>query len=103
MNNEALLKANTASAIIKMVTGFEPLIIERPEGGALITFNEADRREVTALIEKTITKAIKAPPGDMSLDILPVLSPLAIKYLLPLIIGLVLIGAIGGYFIGYSK
>jgi hypothetical protein len=103
MNDDALLKANTASAVIKMVTGFEPLIIEKQGGGAFVTFADTDRKKVTALIETTAKNAIKAPPGDVTLDIFPVVTPLLFKYLLPAVVVLVLIGAIGGYTLGHSK
>jgi hypothetical protein len=102
MDTEVTLKAQGAASLIQMITGYTPAIIEQPNGGALISFNEGDREAVTAQIESLITKAIKAPAGDVSFDILPVVSPLAFKYVLPVIIALILFGAAGGYFIGHK-
>ena len=103
LTTDLQLKADGAASIISMVTGYKPEVIEKQNGGALLSFNDTDRPAVTALIEKTMQEAINAPAGDLSLDLVPLLSPLALKYLLPVVIGLLVLGAVGGYFAGSSK
>jgi len=92
------LKAQTLAAAFKMITGFEPAVTERLDGTALLIFREEDLPKIRATIETLALKQGKSK-GDVSVALAPIMSPLAIKYLLPVIAGIFIAGGIGGYFL----
>jgi hypothetical protein len=93
------IKAQAIAYGLKSVTGYDPLISERPDGTALISFNAFDLPAIRKNIESIALKA-GTSKGDVSVALKPIFIPLALKYLLPVILGLVAIGAVSGFFIG---
>lgn len=96
MNPVTSLKAQAIAFGLKTVTGFDPLVSERPDGRALILFKQADLPQIRKNVEALALKAGQGT-GDVSVDLKPVLAPIAIKYMLPLILGAVAIGGVAGY------
>lgn len=90
------------SSGLKSITGCDPVTYERPDGSAMIAFRESDLPQVRSAIEKAILKAGKAKT-DVSIALKPILVPLTLKYALPVILVLILLGGFTGYMLGRGR
>lgn len=81
------IKAEAIAAGFKMMTGFAPAVTERPDGTAYLVFAQADVPKIRSKIEEIALKAGKGG-GDVSMSLSPIMTPLAFKYMLP-VIGLI--------------
>jgi hypothetical protein len=97
MQLQTQIKAGIIAGAFKAITGYEPMITERPDGSAYLVFKTEEIPKIRASLQQLTVKAGKAT-GDVSVSIAPVLLPLVLKYALPVIIGLVA----GGAFLGYA-
>lgn len=97
MNPITNIKAQTLSAALKMILGYEPQIVETAGGKAVLNFRKEDIPKVRYALEAMAFKAGKARGGDVSVNLAPVVAPMALKYVAPVVGGLVLAGGIAGY------
>jgi hypothetical protein len=90
------IKAQTLAAALKMILGYQPQITETPDGRAVLVFNTQDIPKIRRALQAMAFKAGKTG-GDVSVNIMPVVAPMALKYVAPVVVGLVAAGAITGY------
>jgi len=89
-------KAQALAAAVKMATGHEPILSEKKDGTALLAFKKEELPQIRAGLEGLIVKAGKTK-SDIDFSLLPVVLPIALKYLLPAAFLLLAGGAIIGY------
>jgi len=90
------IKAETIGMMINQILGFTPKI-DYGENYAEISFTPDQQKIVQAYIEKQIDT--KRPPGEIRINLLPILWPLILKKSIPF-----LAGAAGiGFMIGKRK
>jgi hypothetical protein len=89
----AVLKAQALAAAIGDITGTHPVITDT---GAVerITFTPADQIKVREWLESMLASA--QVPGDVQVDFVPVILPLAVKKLLPAVVAIALVGFLLG-------
>lgn len=90
------LRAQTLAAALKLITGYQPTVTERPDGSAMLYFNEADLPKIRQAIEAMAIHAGKQK-SDVGIAFAPLVTPLALKYLLPILLGLLAAGGVVGY------
>ena len=100
MNPVTNFKAQALSAALKMIIGYEPIITETKEGRAVLMFNQTDLPRIRSALQAMAFKAGKAGQGDVSINLVPIVAPMALKYVAPVILGLVIAGGIVGYIAG---
>ena len=96
MKIETELKAQTLATAMGMITGFKPSVSERPDGTALLMFSETDLPKIRKGLETLALRTGKGK-GDVAVNFAPVITPLALKYALPVIVGVLVAGGIVGY------
>jgi hypothetical protein len=101
MNPVTNFKAQALSAALNMVLGYQPVITETPQGKAVLYFKPEDLPKIRSALQAMALKAGKAGQGDVSVALAPVVAPLALKYVAPVVAGLVGAGLLAGYLIGH--
>jgi len=98
--NDAAVAAGY-SAWIKSITGSDVTVSQKDSNRAALLLTEPQVKQMQQWTEdniSTILKPGKVPP-TLEIDLGPVFKPVAIKYLLPALIGVFALGFISHYFI----
>lgn len=90
------LKAQTLAAALKLITGYQPTVAERPDGTALLMFPESDLPAIRKAVENLALRAGRAK-SDVSIAFAPIVTPMALKYALPAVLGVLAAGGALGY------
>ena len=79
-------------------TGIKPQVINRGTYYEVAWVNPADQVAMRQFIRTQLTKP--SVPGEVRINFLPVIAPLALEYLVPAVAILVLLGYVGGRYMG---
>jgi hypothetical protein len=79
----AMLKANALAAVINQLTGANPIITDTGDVQR-VSFSPADQVAVRSWLESQMRAAMV--PGDVRVDYLPIVLPIAIKKALPFVL-----------------
>lgn len=90
------LKATALASAIKAVTGQQPKIKYDSTGKALLYFTESQNNILRQYVENQLNKK----SGEVTVEIAPIINPIAIKKALPYIIGTVAGSFAVGFMIG---
>lgn len=92
MNLVTTAKAQALSIALEQATGERPEVQDMGDH-IRVYWNTVDHKSIQSKIEKMISKK---EPGEIRVEWLPVVTPIAIKKLLPLALGLVAVGFVVG-------
>ena len=96
METAVRLRAEITASALEQVVGKRPLVTERPNGSAYLIFNKADIPAVQKSLESIFLRPATQKP-TVSVSFMPIVAPLVFKQAFPVILGLVLGGALIGY------
>lgn len=90
------------AAFIGSIAGTVPTVLEGPDASAIVVTDPMQRRALTAWLDNQVKGALSKgkEPGKVQYDISATLTPWAIKYVAPVLIGAFLAGWLGNYFFG---
>lgn len=93
-NLKTSLKAEAISLALAKVTGRRP-IIEKTPAGVRIYWSDEDLPAVRAWFESQVSRVSDVPP-DITIDLLPVVSPYAVRNVAPAVLVTLAVGVLLG-------
>lgn len=91
------VKARVVAEAIRAVTGIAPVVDTRDPNVTWVRTVPAHAKWTEAILLKAATKGPDARPADMKLDVMPAVTPLFLKRLLPVLV----LSAGAAFAIGY--
>lgn len=100
--DENYIKAVLIAKALDTITGAKPVIIQKISGQYVVTWENEEQKKATEYFRRVMVDSMTNTDSNepVIVDFYPVVKPLGIKYGVPVVLGVVLVSAGVGYWVG---